>query len=342
MWHLFHGPDGLTRDEEIARMKTMLGAPDIAGLNTTMLDASASVSDIRAAADAMPFLSDKRLVVARNWLVRPPGKRAKAANAKADARAEAINQMAAYLPHLPESTGLVFSEDETLPPAHPLIQLAKDKANRGRVKLFDLPEDAASWIIARARLKGGEIAGPAAAALGARINRGNKVDRDHIAEDSRLFVYKLDNELDKLVAYAAGRRIEESDVDALVAAEDVANIFVFADALGMRDSESAYRALRGILARGEQPLIVLSMIARQTRLLIQAKESDRLAPDALAHALGVHSFVAGKLLQQSARFSMLDLERAHAAVLEADIAIKTGRMDEMVALDVLVAELCGA
>jgi DNA polymerase-3 subunit delta len=342
MWHVFHGPDGLTRDEEVARMRTMLGAPDIASLNTAVFDGAASVADIRAAADAMPFLSERRLVVARNWLARPPGKRGKTAGAKVDAHAEAVRQMAAYLPELPESTGLVFCEDETLPPSHPLIQLAKDKANRGRVKLFDLPEDATGWVVARARLKGGEIGNPAAAALVARINRGSKNDRDHAAEDSRLYVYKLDRELDKLTAYAAGRRIEEADVEVLVAAEDVADIFAFTDALGSRDSEAAYRAMRGVLSRGEQPLIVLSMIARQTRLLIQAKENDRLAPDALAQALGVHPYVAGKLLKQAALFSMPDLERAHRAVHEADAAIKSGRMEDMAALDVLVAELCGA
>ncbi len=244
------------------------------------------------------------------------------------------------MPGLPEFTALVFVEDDVLPPAHPLVQLAQDKSNRGRVKLFELPRSPEQWIMERAKAKGGQISPAAAGLLSTRINRGNKYDRDHVSEDSRLYLYKLDNELDKLAAYANARRIEEADVETLVAGEEVADMFGFVDALSLRDGAAAYRIMRGVLARGEAPLIVMSMIARQMRLLIQAKENVRLAPDELARLLGVHPFVAKKVAQQVDRFSMAELEQAHIAVAEADFAVKTGRMEDVVALDVLVAALC--
>ncbi len=337
MWYVFHGPDGLTRDEEIARLKKKLGEPDIASLNYTLFDATAPLKEIQAAADAMPFLTEKRLVVVRNWLTQAGrGKR----KSKAEASADPLAQLAAYLPTVPAYTGLVFAEDETLPATHPLIELAQDKSAGGFVKLFELPADPLRWIVARARLKGGEIAQPAAQLLSVKIHRGNKNDRDHFAEDSQLYLRKLDNELDKLVAYANGRRIEQNDVEALVSDEQVADMFGFVDAIGARDGAAALRILRGVLGRGEQPLIALTMIARQTRLLIQAKENDRLSPAELAQALGLHPFVAEKLSRQARNFSMAQLERAHIAVMETDLAIKTGRMEDVVALDVLVAELC--
>ncbi|MCS7061521.1 MAG: DNA polymerase III subunit delta [Anaerolineae bacterium] len=337
MWYVFHGPDGLTRDEEIARMKRKLGEPDVAGLNYIALDATAPLKDIQAAADALPFLTDKRLVVVRNWLAQAGRGRRKSKAGEAD---DVLSALIAYLPSLPETTGLVFAEDEALPATHPLIKLAQDKLARGFVKLFDLPEDATRWIAARAKSKGGEISRPAAQLLSTKIHRGNKNDRDHFVEDSQLYLRKLDAELDKLVAYAAGRRIEESDVEALVSDEQVADMFGFVDAIGARDGAAALRILRGVLARGEQPLIVLTMIARQTRLLIQAKENDHLTPSELAQALGLHPFVAEKVARQARNFSMARLEGAHIAVMETDLAIKTGRMEDGVALDTLVAELC--
>ena len=145
---------------------------------------------------------------------------------------------------------------------------------------------------------------------------------------------------DKLVAYAGGRPIDERDIEMLVSDEQVADMFGFVDAIGARDGAAALRILRGVLGRGEQPLIVLTMIARQTRLLIQAKENDRLSPADLAQALGLHPFVAEKLSRQARNFNIAQLERAHIAVMETDLAIKTGRMEDVVALDVLVAELC--
>ncbi len=337
MWYVFHGPDGLTRDEEIARLKQKLGQADIASLNYTAFDAAVQLKEIQAAADAMPFLTEKRLVVVRNWLTQAGrGKR----KPKADSSGDPIAQLVAYLPEVPDYTGLVFAEDETLPSTHPLIKLAQDKSKGGFVKLFDLPEDPARWIVARARLKGGEIARPAAQLLSTKIHRGNKNDRDHFAEDSQLYLRKLDTELDKLVAYANGRPIEAHDVEALVSDEQVADMFGFVDAIGARDGATALRILRGVLGRGEQPLIALTMIARQTRLLIQAKEHERLAPAELAQTLGLHPFVAEKLSRQARNFSMAQLERAHIAVMETDLAIKTGSMEDVVALDVLVAGLC--
>ena len=113
------------------------------------------------------------------------------------------------------------------------------------------------------------------------------------------------------------------------------------DAVSTRDGQSAYRLMRGILARGEQPLIVMSMLARQTRLMIMAKENADLPDEQLTEAIGVkNAWAARKVEQQARHFSMPDLEQAHIAIMEADLAIKTGRMDDVTALDVLVAMLC--
>ncbi|PJF48414.1 MAG: DNA polymerase III subunit delta [Chloroflexi bacterium] len=336
MWYLFHGPNTLARDEEIARMKAKLGEPEMASLNTTVIERSALLRDLIAACDALPFLTDKRLVIAYGWLTGPGASKAKA---KPGESVGPLQALLGYLPTMPETTRLVFAEDVTLDDAHPLVKLAADKTG-GVVKRYELPADPVRWIIERARAKGGDISTQAAQLLSLKINRGNANDRDHFESDSRAYLLKLDNELNKLVSYALGRRIESRDVELLVQDEDVADIFKFVDAMGARDAEAAYRAMRGLLARGESPLVVLAHIARQTRLLIQAKENADLSPEQLARVVGVHPFVAKKASQQAGRFSLSELEQAHAALLEADFAIKTGRMDDVTALDMLVAALC--
>ncbi|MCL5998021.1 MAG: hypothetical protein M1546_18520 [Chloroflexi bacterium] len=336
MWHLFHGPNDIARDEELAKMKAKLGDAEIASLNITALDSTALLRDIQAACDAVSFLADRRLVIVRNWLSRMGAPKRKTGKESADP----VAQLIAYLPDLPETTALVLVEDGVLPENHPLIKLAQDKAGNGRVKLFDLPKEPVQWIIERARQKGGDIAPPAAQLLSSKINRGDKYDRDHYAEDSRLYLRKLDNELEKLVAYASGRRIESADVDSLVADEEISDMFKFVDAVSVRDGQTAFRLMRGILARGESPLVVMTMLARQTRLMLSAKEYESLPADQLAQAMSVHPFVARKVEQQARRFSTPELERAHLAIMEADVAIKTGRMDDLTALDTLVVMFC--
>lgn len=343
MFYIFHGPNSLARDEEIAKMKAKLGEPDIASLNTTVLDKSAQVKDVMSAADTMPFLSDKRLVIAQNLLSSlgaPKGRKGKAAKNEGDAERGPLQQLIEYLPSMSDTTRLIFAEDETLPPTHPLIDLAGQKDSGGHLKLFDLPDNPVRWISERAKQKGGEMSPQAAQLLSTKINRGDKNDRDHFVSDSRTYLHKLDNELEKLVAYAWGRKVESGDVELLVKDEDFADIFKFIDAISLRDGDGAFKFVRGVLVRGESPLVVIAHLARQTRLLIQAKENEDLAPDALAQHIGVHPFVAKKVSQQAQRFSMSELISAHAAILDADVAIKTGKMDDVTALDVLVAAFC--
>jgi DNA polymerase-3 subunit delta len=337
MWHLLYGPNDIARDEEVAKMKEKVGDAQMAALNITTLDAGATLKDIQAECDTMSFLADRRMVIVRNWLSRAGTPKRKGGKDTGDA----LSRLLAYLPTIPETTALVLLEDSELPATHPALQLAKDKQANGRVKFFELPSDPVHWIVERAAQKGGQISTQAAQLLSNRINRGDKNDRDHFTEDSRLYLRKLDNELEKLVAYCNGRRIEPADVETLVAEEEVSAMFKFIDAVSTRDGQSAYRLMRGILARGEQPLIVMTMLARQTRLMIMAKENANLPDEQLTEAIGVkNAWAARKVEQQARHFAMPDLERAHMAIMEADLAIKTGRMDDVTALDTLVAMLC--
>lgn len=318
-------------------MKAKLGDPEIASLNTTVIERGAPLRDLIAACDAMPFLSDKRLVIARSWLT---GLGVLRAMPKSGEVADSLQPLLDYLRVMPTTTRLVFAEDALLDEDHALVKLAKDKTSSGMVRRYDLPDDPTQWIIERAKSKGGDISKQAAQALAVKIHRGNSTDRSHVASDSQTYLLKLDNELDKLVSYALGRRIELADVELLVQDEDVADIFKFVDAMGARDAEAAYRAVRGLLARGESPRVVIGHIARQIRLLIQAKENADMNPEELARVLGMHPFPVKKALRQAGRFSMNELEQAIGALLEADHAIKTGRMEDTTALDVLVAALC--
>jgi DNA polymerase-3 subunit delta len=344
MWHLLYGPNDIARDEEVARLKTQVGDPQLASLNTTVMDAGAALKDIQAACDAVSFLAEQRLVIVRNWLSKtgqPKGQAQRKASKDGD---DPVSRLIAYLPELPETTALVFVEDGALAETHPLVKFGQDKAHQGRVKFYDLPGNIVQWIVERAtqKGKGAEIAPPAAQMLATKINRGASNDRDHFAEDSRLYLRKLDNELEKLVAYAAGRRIESADVELLVADEDTAEMFKFIDAVSLRDGRAAYRLMRGILARGESPLVVMTMLARQTRLMISAREYESLSAERLAQTLGVHSFVAQKAQQQARHFSLPELEHLHHAIFDADVAIKTGRMEDVAALDMLIALFCNS
>jgi DNA polymerase-3 subunit delta len=92
---------------------------------------------------------------------------------------------------------------------------------------------------------------------------------------------------------------------------------------------------------GEQPLRLLGMIARQYRLLIQAKalQAHGVKPPEMARTLNVADWTVPKLLNQASRHTFATLERGMARILAADEVIKTGKLSDREAMDVLLAEL---
>jgi DNA polymerase III delta subunit len=53
----------------------------------------------------------------------------------------------------------------------------------------------------------------------------------------------------------------------------------------------------------------------------------------------LHPFPTRKLYAQAHRFNLNQLERVHRQLLESDVEIKTGRLDAVVALDLLIVYL---
>ncbi len=328
-FYIFHGADEFTRAETLADFKRRLGPPDTVDLNTTILDGGTlTLAKLRHACDAIPFLAEKRLVIVEGLLTRLAPRKDRELSTS---QRELLTALADYLPRLPETTRLVFIEDKPLPARHSMLRLAQQE-ERGYVKRFD-PQDAKvlpRWIEKRVRKYGGEIEPQAARQLAAVVGT-----------DLRL----LDQEIIKLVTYTqsptGGQAITIADIEAVVPYAQAAVVFDLVDALGRRDGRTAAQTLHRLLDAGEHPLGLLAMIVRQFRLLIQVKElkAERATPRDIAKTLRLHPFPARKLHTQATHFTAAQLEAVYRHLLDTDVAIKTGKIDPEVALDLLVAGL---
>ncbi len=335
MWEIFHGPNIVEMQSALDAEIAALGDPTLAALNLTRLESDASVAALIAACDALPLLGSQRLIIAASWL-------SQITTAKEHSKKVAEESTAAllrYLPNLPLSTRLIFVESSTLKADHPIVKLARASQPK-RERLFALPPDPAQWIAQRANVRGCTIRGEAISLLLLRLPPPNPKSRDYAEEDSRLWLLKIEAELDKLAAFVQHGEIDERDVALLTPAETAANIFKLTDALSVRNAALASRELRNLIAQGEAPALIIGHIARMLRLLLQAKEHSGLSPQAFAQRLSLHPFVAQKTLEQATRFQTEELIEALETLLATDVAVKTGEMDENAALDVLMVALC--
>lgn len=294
----------------------------------------AGVPDIISACSTAPFLCEKRMVIVRGIVsqaVRSPGARSRRSGGGGTApRGEAsgaAGALADYLPHLPATTHLVLVEEDARP-LEPILRAAPG-AVRQEFSLLR-PDALPSWIRDRARRRGARITPRAA---------------DELAELVGSDLRALDQELSKLTTYVdAAGTIDQADLRQLVSGAGP-DVFTFHDAVGERRGAAALGAARSLLTRGMEPAELFAHLAGLVRRLLIVKEmvAERrpIGPEAASFGLSTSPYIQGKLQRQALNFSSTELEGAFALLRDADIAIKTGRIDSELAVELAVAQIVG-
>lgn len=343
---LIHGPAELLRTEALAQVRAAISEDaEMVDLNTTRLEGrQASVADLQNACDILPFLTERRLVIVDEMLRRQAGQSTGhvSSNATADgengaeeppaqAHAGQGQALSAYLDQVPQSTDLVFLESELVTGGAVWRRLSELR-RQGLASIVTCTNpkrnDLQDWIRERAAMRRVSLDGLAVMDLA-----------EFVGDDLR----QIDQELLKFHDYAGSQRaVTRADVRRLVAATRAANVFEMVDALGLGEATTAGRLLQHLLdIEGEPPLRLLGMIARQYRLLIQAKslQAQGTRPDEIARQLGLPDWTVQKLLKQASRHNFSRLERSMESILAADESIKTGRSGDREAMDLLLAQL---
>jgi len=342
VFYILHGDDEFSLGEKLADLRKSLTGDDqaMAELNTTILDGNrTTLGEIRHACDSIPFMAGHRLVIVHGLLSHLVSRRTgkgqshSTDNMPADnvpaAKKAFLKDLAAYLPALPPSTHLIFVENQVLRDAHPILKVAQTPGQQlATIEIRRLPrqESLSGWIQQRVGSRGGDFNREASDLLAALVGR-----------DLRL----LDQEIDKLLIYADGRQVTVEDVRVLVSLARQADIFDLVDYVGRRETGPAMRVLHRMLEEEAEPLYLLAMLARQVRILIQVSElyQQQMLRQQIARRIKQHPFAVEKGLKQARNFSSDQLAAAHQCLVETDWKIKTGQLEPVLALDMLVVSL---
>ncbi len=309
-----------------------MGDPQFADLNTTTLEGRAlSFGELRHHADAIPFLSEKRLVIVEGLLARLDPRRKASDDDDApeeESNPELKQQLLDYLPNLSPTTNLLFIENKKLAANNAILKFAEKDKKNAHVKLFAAPsaDQLADWVIDHVEKKGGTIDFSAANDLAL-----------FIGADLRA----LDSEIEKLIVYKNGATIRRDDVRAMVAPAQEQSIFELVDALGARKTQRALELLHEQLRHNANEFYLLTMITRQYRIMLQVRDlaTRGMGADAIQKQLGLHPFVTKKMAEQARSYSVEQLEGIMSKLLETDVSLKTSRLEPTLALDMLVVDL---
>lgn len=318
--YLLYGDHELAIKDFVARIKEKMGAPENAEMNITRFPPSeVNLDKLEQICSTVPFLSPRRVVILEEPSKLLGSKREK-------------ERFFDLLRSIPESTALV------------LIEPVDFRSTRGRLpgktaelvgfleehpsaylRRCEIPRGAhfVGWIEAHTKELGGAITQQAAHLLA-----------EFVAEDMNL----AHQEIEKLLAFVDYQRsIEVSDIERLTPFYGQSDIFAMVDAIGKRESSEALRLLHQLLG-DEYPLYVLSMIIRQFRLLLLAKEAQ-IANQNVQQVLNVSPFVTKKIAAQARNFNLSDIETIYHHLLEVDVNSKIGQDTLDVALESFVTQL---
>ena len=336
MIYVYHGADTYSIKEALVELRSGVGSPDLQDVNTTELTASeVTLPLLMNACSTVPFLADRRLIIVDGLLSsmerRQPARRGRRTTERTGPQDDAgpPNQwrsLGESLTHLPPTTDLVFTEGP-LRRDNPLL---RDLAPIAQVRDFPSPTgaDLERWITQRVSQHGAAIAPDATQLLA-----------DVVGPD----LWAQNSEIEKLTLYRYGQQIRSEDVGAVVSSAKEASVFAAVDAVLERRSGQALQLITRLLDGGGTVSYVLAMLARQVRLVLLAQEllRDRVPQGEMGARLGIASaYPLRKTLDQARRSRPEAMRHLHGMLLEADIAIKTGEMEEQLALDVLVVRFC--
>lgn len=153
-------------------------------------------------------------------------------------------------------------------------------------------------------------------------------------------LWQMNNEINKLLNYTS-KQIKPEDIKTLVQAKINDNIFLFIDALGNKNKALALTLIEEQLNHGANHQYLLTMIIRQFRLLIKAKELTGQVKysGALMQALKIPKFIADKTLNQCQLYSREQLASIYRQLLELDEKFKTSQGQEKILFTKMINEL---
>lgn len=329
--YLVYGDDRTAMHDFIeSLLEKISGDPTVRDLNITRIDGKQAGEDaIHTAAYALPFLSDRRLVIVSDAMDK----------FKSPA---AMKRLIEILEGLPPTTELVLRVDDEYNKSgekkgwqimdhggKKLLEWVKKNPRRALEKLCrPLPQSSMpGWIISETRRLKGQIVPQAASALAAMVGTD---------------IGQARQEIIKLLTYVDYQRIITlEDVQEAATPGGQADVFAMVDAMALGNAPQALKHL-GRLLEEQEAANLFGMIVRQFRLLILTKEAmleGERNQERMGKRLSSTSFVAAKMMEQAPHYSLTDLEGIYRRLFELDKMIKTGQTDSDVALQTFVAGL---
>lgn len=267
-----------------------------------------NVGEIIDLAETLPFFAEKRVIFLENSGLCKSGGEA----------------LAEYLKEPAESLVLILVETQV----DKRSKLFKTIKDNGRVCEFAQQNEMTlkKWIYSLAKQDGKMI---------------DELTINHFLEKTGTEMANIRTEWEKLMCYCMDREVVTPvDIDTICTQRVSNRIFEMVAAIAEKRQQEALDMYHDLLTLKEPPMGILALIARQFNLMLQVKELQmaKIPGRQIAEKVGLAPFIVQKYEKQASRFKMKELKEALAACVAADEAVKTGRLNDVLSVELLIIE----
>lgn len=279
-----------------------------------------TVDEIADAVQALPMFAERKCVLVKDL------------NVEALSAGE-LNKLYQLLEELSETTVLVLSQ--------PTLEIDVKKSAKWK-KFIAVAEKAGAVAVLEKR---GEMALEKqlvqwAEKRGCGLTQINAGKIIQLCGDDLL---TLNNELEKLCAYASEREITQEDIELLVTKNLETTVFVLGNALMAGNYDRAYQQLDLLFYQKEEPVAVLAVLSSNYVNLYRAKAAlesgEKTSVLSKDFDYRGRDFLIRNAERDCKRISIGRLRKSLFLLAQADLALKSGRSDPRTVLEELIAKM---
>lgn len=271
-------------------------------------------------AETLPFLAERKLIIAQDSSIFKAGKD----NGKINHN---IERLLTYMGNPAEHSVIVFVvHGEKLDERKKIVKSMKSTAT----VLSFMPlgaEELVRWVIQQAEQYRCTMSSDAAEAL--IVNAGVQMQT-------------LEAEVNKLCLHAgAGQTVQVQAVHELVARSTEQNIFVMVENIANLKLDLVFSTLYELIKQKEEPVKIVALIARQFRIMLQVKQlgGQSYSQQQIASQLGLHPYVVKLAGEQARKFEMKKLQRILSELAQLDYQMKSGKIDKVLGIEMFLLKL---
>lgn len=306
--YLIYGTEAYLKRLYKSKLKSAILA-DSDDMNYTYAEGKEiNVDEIIHIAETMPFFSDRRLIMIENsgWF--------KSANTFAD-----------FIKEMPDTTYFVFIENE-IDKRNRLYKAVKDIGYISEMNGME-EKNLKLWVASILNKEQKKITEATVTYLLNKV--GSNMDN-------------METELDKLISYCYDKDIiTNEDIDAICSEQITGKMFVMLDMIANKNQTKALELYYDLITLREKPMTILYLFIRHMNLLLQVKafQAKRVDNATIATKLSVPPFAVNKYAQQSKNFKSEMLLEAIKLGTELEELVKTGRLVDRIAVELLIIQV---